>query len=118
MSAPAADTQSILNPCRFRGIRDVLEGSWQATAKPESPMLRAIAVLIVASVATLLLYAAGRPDTFRVDRSVSIHAPAEKIFPLINDLRAWRFWSPYENLDPAMHRAFSGAAAGPGAVYQ
>lgn len=80
-------------------------------------MLRTIAVLMVALVATLLLYAASRPDTFHVYRSVSIHAPAEKIFPLINDLRAWRVWAPYENLDPAMHQVFSGAASGPGAVW-
>jgi uncharacterized protein YndB with AHSA1/START domain len=58
------------------------------------------------------------PDTFRVQRSTSIKAPPEKIFPLINDLRGWGAWSPYEKRDPAMKRAYSGAATGKGAVYE
>ncbi|HEY0567807.1 MAG TPA: SRPBCC family protein [Xanthobacteraceae bacterium] len=73
-------------------------------------------VLFVA-VAAVLTYAASRPDDFRVERSASINATPEKIFPLINDLQAWRGWSPYERLDPAMKRTHSGAASGKGAVY-
>ncbi len=49
----------------------------------------------------MLVYAATKPDTFRVYRSASIKAPPEKIFPLINDFHAWTKWSPYENKDPA-----------------
>ena len=80
-------------------------------------MLKTATIVVVALVALLLLYAATRPDTFRVERSVSIKAPPEKIFPLINDYQNWKTWSPYEKLDPAMKRTFSGPAAGKGAVY-
>lgn len=80
-------------------------------------MLKTIALATVALIAGVLLYAATRPDSFRVERSTRIEAPAEKIFPLINDLRAWNGWSPYDAKDPAMQRTFSGAASGPGAVY-
>jgi len=77
-----------------------------------------IAAVIVVIVAGILIYAASRPDTFRVQRSASIKAPPDKIFPLINDLHAWNAWSPYEKKDPAMKRTFSGAPNGKGAVYE
>lgn len=80
-------------------------------------MLKTIALATAVLIAGVLLYAATRPDSFRVERSTRIEAPAEKIFSLVNDLRAWNGWSPYDAKDPAMQRTFSGAASGPGAVY-
>jgi uncharacterized protein YndB with AHSA1/START domain len=77
-----------------------------------------VAAALVVVVAGILIYAATRPDTFRVQRSASIKAPPEKIFALINDLRGWSAWSPYEKKDPAMKRTFSGPASGKGAVYE
>jgi len=80
-------------------------------------MLKLILIVIVAAIALLLIVAATRPDTFRVQRSARIKAPKEKIFALINDFHRWATWSPYEKLDPAMNRSFSGSEAGAGAVY-
>jgi hypothetical protein len=78
----------------------------------------AVTVLVIALVvAGFLLYATTRPDTFRVQRTASVNAPPEAIFPLINDYRNWVQWSPYEHRDPALKRTFSGPAAGRGAVY-
>ena len=77
-----------------------------------------IAAVVVVVVAGILIYAATRPDTFRVQRTATIKAPSDKIFALINDLHAWGAWSPYEKKDPAMKRTFSGAPAGKGAVYE
>ena len=76
-----------------------------------------IAVILAIAIAAVLVLAATKPGTLRVQRATSIKAPAEKIFPLINDFRQWRAWSPYENKDPAMKRTFSGAESGKGAVY-
>ena len=81
-------------------------------------MLKIIALVIVVLIAALLVFAATKPDTFRVQRSASIKAPPEKIFPLINDFHSWGAWSPYEKLDPTMKRTYSGAASGKGAVYE
>lgn len=80
-------------------------------------MIKTIAIVVVVALAALLAFAATRPDTLRVERRTSIKAPPEKIFPLIQDLHAWRAWSPYETKDPAMKRTYSGAASGPGATY-
>jgi polyketide cyclase/dehydrase/lipid transport protein len=81
-------------------------------------VIKRIALVVGILVAAVLVYAATRSDTLRVQRTATIKAPAEKIFPLINDLHTWRSWSAYEKVDPAMTRAYSGAPDGKGAVYE
>jgi uncharacterized protein YndB with AHSA1/START domain len=81
-------------------------------------MLKTIAVIVVVLLAAVLVFAATKPDTFRVQRVTSIKAPPEKIFPYLSDLRSFGTWSPYEKKDPAMQRTFSGPASGKGAVYE
>ena len=80
-------------------------------------LLLAAAGLLAIAIVGVLIVASTKPDVFRIQRSASIAAPPEKIFPLINDFRAFGSWSPYETLDPAMKRSYSGSAAGKGAVY-
>ena len=80
-------------------------------------MFKTIAIVVVVLIAGVLVFAATRPDTFRVERSVTIKAPPEKIYPYFDDFNRWAVWSPWEKLDPAMKRTFSGAPAGKGAVY-
>src|SRR3979411_724677 len=75
------------------------------------------AIVIVVAIVAVLGYAATRPDTFRVQRTATVKAPAEKIFPLIDDLHAHTTWSPFEK-DPNMKRTHSGAARGKGALYE
>jgi hypothetical protein len=80
-------------------------------------MLKIAAVTVAILLASLLAYASTKPDTFQVQRTLRINAPAEKIAPLLNDFHRWGAWSPYEKLDPAMQRSFSGSPSGVGAVY-
>ncbi|MBZ9845643.1 SRPBCC family protein [Mesorhizobium sp. CA5] len=80
-------------------------------------MFATILIILVVIVAAVLIYAATRPNDFVVTRSASIKAPAETIFPLINDFRRWPEWSPFEKLDPGMKRTLSGAESGKGAAY-
>lgn len=80
-------------------------------------MLLTIALVLAAAVAALLAFAATRPDTFVVERSAAIAAPAGRIFPHLDDFRRWAGWSPWEKIDPALNRTFSGAERGAGAVY-
>ncbi len=84
-------------------------------------MLKTIAIIaavIVVIVAGILIYAATKPNSFTVRRSIEAKALPAKIFALINDLHGWAAWSPYEKKDPDMKRTFSGAPAGKGAVYE
>jgi carbon monoxide dehydrogenase subunit G len=77
-----------------------------------------IGIVAVVLLAALFIYAATKPDVFRVQRAASIKAPPEKIFPFVNDLHRFGAWSPYEKKDPAMKRTFSGPESGSGAVYE
>jgi len=81
-------------------------------------MLNIILLIIVVLIAAILIYAATRPDTFRVERSANIKASPEKIFPYINDFHHWQAWSPWEKIDPAAKTTHSGAANGIGAIYE
>ncbi|MCC8942501.1 SRPBCC family protein [Bradyrhizobium sp. Arg68] len=76
-----------------------------------------IAVILAIAIAVVLILAATKPSTFRVTRAASIKAPADRIFPLINDFHQWVAWSPYENRDPALKRTYQGKQSGQGAVY-
>jgi hypothetical protein len=80
-------------------------------------VIATIAAVLAIAIAAILIVAAGKPNTFSVERAISVKAPPEKIFPLINDFHQWVSWSPYENKDPAMKRSYSGAESGKGAVY-
>jgi hypothetical protein len=81
-------------------------------------MWEIVIIAVVVLIAAVLIFAARKPDTFRVQRVTSIGAAADKIFPLINDFRNWGSWSPYEKKDPAMKRTFSAQTSGKGAVYE
>jgi carbon monoxide dehydrogenase subunit G len=80
-------------------------------------MFKTIAIIVVVLIAAVLVYAATKPDTFRVERSASIKAPPEKVFALLNDFQRWGAWSPWEKKDPAMKRTFSVVTSGKGAQY-
>ncbi|HXM66055.1 MAG TPA: SRPBCC family protein [Candidatus Acidoferrum sp.] len=75
-----------------------------------------ILIIVAVLVAAVLALAATKPNTFHVQRSISIKAPPEKIFALINDFHSWRVWAPQDKEDPTMNRTYSGPASGKGAI--
>ena len=81
-------------------------------------MFKTLLIAVVVVILGILAFAATRSDSFSVQRSTTIRAPADKVFALINDFHRWGEWSPWEKLDPALQRTFSGPAAGPGTVYE
>jgi uncharacterized protein YndB with AHSA1/START domain len=72
----------------------------------------ALAALVIVVV---LIYAAMKPNTFRVQRSIDIHAQPEKIFALIDDFHKWSLWAPQDREDSTMRRTFGGSTSGEGA---
>lgn len=73
--------------------------------------------VLLGLIALILILASMKPNMLNYNRSAVINAPAEKIFPLINDFHAWPKWSPWEKLDPEMKRTHAGAPSGKGAKY-
>jgi hypothetical protein len=85
-----------------------------------SILKKVLVVLIVGiggSIALLLAFAATRPDTYRVERSQRIEAPADVVFAQLDNFKSWSTWSPWEKRDPAMKRGFEGPPSGVGAGY-
>jgi hypothetical protein len=81
-------------------------------------ILLGLLAIVVVAVAVILILASRQPDEFRVQRTATIDAPAEKIVAHIADFHRWTAWSPYERLDPAMQRTFTGAPTGKGSIYE
>ncbi len=55
--------------------------------------------------------------SFEVSRSTHVAADPALVHRLVDDFREWRDWSPWEGLDPAMQRTYTGADSGVGAHY-
>jgi uncharacterized protein YndB with AHSA1/START domain len=79
--------------------------------------LAIVAGLVAVAVIGILAYAATLPDTFRVQRSISIKAPPEKVFPFINEMKTMNEWNPFAKQDPTMRLTYSGPPAGKGAAH-
>lgn len=66
-------------------------------------------VLILFAVIGLLL-----PSSTAVERSIVVRAPADKVFPHLNGMRAFHAWSPWSAIDPETVFEFSGPEQGVG----
>jgi hypothetical protein len=76
-------------------------------------MLPIVLPLIIVAILFVIIIA-GMPDQFILSRSRTINAPAEQIFPRVNDLHKWEDWSPWAKLDPNAKNSFEGPQAGVG----
>lgn len=75
-------------------------------------------ILALAFIALLLIVVvAGQSNEFVVSRQIKINAPAEQIFPLVNELRNWEAWNPWGSLDPNCKMTYDGPPSGAGASY-
>jgi hypothetical protein len=57
------------------------------------------------------------PD-FSMTRQITIDASAPTVHALVNAFPAWQEWSPWEGLDPALKRTYSGPESGVGSRYE
>lgn len=80
-------------------------------------MFKKIVLALIAVVAVILIVAATRPGSFRLERTTTIDAKPAKVFALLNDFHQWPAWSPWEHKDPAMKRTYGAKTKGVGAEY-
>jgi hypothetical protein len=73
-----------------------------------------IAALILAG---FLFFVSRKPDTFSLQRSTSIAAPAADVFSWINAPKRFNQWNPWALSDPTSNITYSGPDDGPGAAY-
>ncbi len=80
------------------------------------PVFIGIGVLVLLIIAALA-FIATCPPGFRIERNARVDAPRDVVFSIINDLRRWGEWSPFDKRDPDLKKTFEGPSTGPGAVY-
>jgi carbon monoxide dehydrogenase subunit G len=79
-------------------------------------MFKKILFALIVLIAVFCAVAYMQPSEFKVSRTITIAAPADKIFPHVNDLHQWQAWSPWAKLDPKATTTFAGPNAGEGAI--
>jgi len=73
--------------------------------------------VVVLLVVGFLAYVAMQPDSYRIERSIKIKAPADVVFAQVNDFHNWEAWSPWAKLDPKAKNTFKGPTAGKDAYF-
>jgi hypothetical protein len=76
-------------------------------------VLRIVLMLIV----LFILFVNSRPSTFHIERSASIAAPPDSLYPRIANFHAWDAWSPWARLDSRMKQEFGGVDGAVGSDY-
>jgi uncharacterized protein YndB with AHSA1/START domain len=84
-------------------------------------MLKVLKWLVIVLIGLVVLLFAGgyalSPE-FKAVRSLTVGAPAQKIYPLIADPRQWKNWTVWNRRDPAMTITYSGTPSGAGAAWE
>ena len=73
--------------------------------------------MLFAVIVAVLIVAAARPSDYRVERTVLLKAPPDKVYSLVEDVRRWPDWSMDEEKDPTLKRQFFGPPRGTGAGF-
>ena len=81
-------------------------------------ILIAIAAIVVVLVIGFVTVVAVQPSHYRVTRSATMAAPADKVFAQANDFHNWENWSPWLDLDPAAKTSYEGPSSGEGAIFR
>lgn len=80
-------------------------------------MLKKILIAVAVVILLLIGYIAMQPSHFHIDRSVTIAASPEAVYPHIASLKQMNEWSPWDKMDPALKRTYEGPDSGVGAAY-
>jgi len=80
-------------------------------------MIKKLLLGLVVVLLALVGLIASRPSTFTVQRTLTMKAAPEYVFPFVNSFYRWADWSPWNDLDPNMKRTYEGPVLGVGSVY-
>ena len=72
---------------------------------------------LVGIIVLLLAIAFLLPSGYSAQRSTTINAPAEKVFPLIANQKEWKRWSVWNQRDPNMQMTYSGPEGATGSKW-
>ncbi|MCC2615846.1 SRPBCC family protein [Aestuariibacter halophilus] len=70
--------------------------------------VKKLLILVISLFIVLLVIGFMLPSTFKVERTITIDAPASEIYPLVVDLQAWQQWGVWFQRDPQMEVSYTG----------
>lgn len=73
--------------------------------------------IILGIAIILILLMTIMPSHFQVKRSVAVHAPVDKAFEQVNELKNWTRWSSWYLMDPSQDMRYSDPSSGAKAWY-
>jgi effector-binding domain-containing protein len=81
--------------------------------------MKVLKILLVVIGILILIVLAGFlfPRNVKMERSLTINAPAEMIYDQVTNLYNWNSWSPWHRLDPEMKTEYQNGGIGEGASY-
>lgn len=74
-------------------------------------------IVVILILAGFSIWNATLPETYDFNRSVTIDAPAERIFEQVNDVEKWVNWSPWAAMDKTAEFTYDEQTTGSGASY-
>lgn len=77
-------------------------------------MFKKIGIVSLIIILAFLGFVAAKPPHYVISREISIQAPAEKIFPYLNNSRLAEKWGPWLETDPQAKMVYSGPDQGVG----
>jgi uncharacterized protein YndB with AHSA1/START domain len=80
-------------------------------------ILKKIIIALIVLVVALAVIGFFLPTKFKIERSMTVAAPVEKIYPMISETRKWPTWTVWNERDPAMKIDYTGPASGTGAKW-
>ena len=72
---------------------------------------------LVGLIVVLLAAAFLLPSDYSAQRSMTINAPADKVFPLVANQKEWKRWSVWNQRDPNMQMTYSGPEGAAGSKW-
>jgi hypothetical protein len=80
-------------------------------------VLKIIGVTLGVLIVLFFIIGMFLPSEVHIKRSLLIPASSEVVFNEVNDLRKWKEWSPWYEMDPNMEITYEGFLMGEGASY-
>ena len=78
-------------------------------------LIRGISLFLAGIIIAALVAAAFMPETLKVERSIVINRPVDKVFNHVADLNNWLAWNPWSAMDPNASHKISTPSRGKGA---
>ncbi|TDX01785.1 SRPBCC family protein [Dinghuibacter silviterrae] len=80
-------------------------------------LIKRILWVLAALLLLIILVSFFLPGTVHVERAKVIKAPPATVFSVVNNLRTYNDWMPWNRKDPNMHQTFGDKDSGQGASY-